>query len=194
VSRANDDAAGRYDASEVKKRVEAAARPLFVALRGGPLEGSAPPAPPRPPSWAIRASLPMPHAWPPTEASLVDVSVYAYSFSGIADGERQAAPFARAVVHAGSGALVRLESLGTGFREVGVQSVQPVPPAFWTAVDASVQRLLEAVLSGALPSEAAAAEIRAGYCAVFRFNSLQGKEQRDLYPAFFTWLACPAPP
>jgi hypothetical protein len=178
----------------VKKRVETAARPLFVALRGGPLGGSAPPAPPRPPSWAIRAFLPMPHAWPPTEAPFVDVSVYAYSFFGIADGEHQAAPFARAVVHAGSGALVRLESLGTAFREVGVQSVHPVPAAFWKAVDASVERLVEAVLSGALPSEAAAAEIRAGYCAVFRLNALQGKEQRDLYPAFFTWLACPARP
>jgi hypothetical protein len=187
----------RFD--EVRAAVQAAAEPLWRKLRpeeapegGPPPRGE--PGPPRFPkeAWFARASpLPLPHAWPPDGDAQLEVVVFAYCLSGhIADGERQSAPFARAVVDAGTGDVLRVEQLGSGFRELGVQGVRPVSPSVWASIDVAIARLREVVASGKTPDAVAAVEIRKGYCAFLNLNGLLAKELQPLRPAFFGWLGC----
>jgi len=186
------EAMRRY--ADVRKAVEAAAEPLWRKL-GPRAANEAAVRPPSPPGagenrWSLRASpVPLPHVWPPDEVSLLDIPVFAYCISGrIADGERQAAPFMRAVVEVRSGDVVGIEPLAAKFRELGVQGVQPVPAAHWEQIETGILRLREAVAAGALPDAAAAAEIRNGYGAFLRLNGLIAPELEGLQPTFARWL------
>jgi len=177
----------------IRRSVEDAVEPLWRKVQ--PAVGTPPiGGPPRPPSvfWMPRASLvPMPHAWPPLPGSpLLDVDVFAAGRgSGLADAEHQSGAFARAVVNATTGEILRVEALAPALKEVGIQGVRPAPLNFWDGVDAGVEGLRAAVASGTMPAAAVAEAIRKGYGGFFGLNDVWKQQLLALHPEFMAWLS-----
>jgi len=134
--------------------------------------------------WSMRVAPPLPVVWP-GDGRLVR---YAYAYRlrpGLADGEEQVGPFARAIE--APGWAVRVEVLEGALTPIGIQGVRPLRQGE-LAIPALAAPAAAALAAPMTPDGARV--IRTYYCFWLGVNGVVAAQVGPRHAGFIAWLDC----
>jgi hypothetical protein len=147
------------------------------------------PTPAFPIAWHTQQSPVFPTEWPPTSATKWVRYAFAYgtNLTTLVDGVYVTRPLTRTEVQR-DGSAGTATTLSTALGSVGIQGVAPLDATSNATLITGPQVQTQSLPLTALPTAAAAAELRAYYRMWIKLNGAFAQQIRSEHPAFFDWL------